>query len=134
MAANIKQHETEGNEVLSADVIILEAVTLSPFPSHPDTTVPSCVVPLSPTAFARMTRDSSRQTKSAFSSPVCLRDWRQLYEAILWLSSHDKGIKSSLGGRMNELDRFRTRGTTQADISACAACQDAGEEILWGRS
>lgn len=41
MAVHIKQHETEDNEVLSTEVIVLEAVTLSPFPSHPDTTVPS---------------------------------------------------------------------------------------------
>lgn len=39
MAVCIKKQETEGNEVLSAEVIILEAVTLSLFPTHPDTRV-----------------------------------------------------------------------------------------------
>lgn len=134
MAVHIKQCETQGNEVLTSEVITPGAATLYPCLSHPSTFGSFfCFLPF---LWARTTVCQWQESGVLQTNEKCtlVPSMRVGMETTMWIfcgSSNDEGIKSSLRGMNTRfLDWFKTRGTSQTDIKACVACQDA----RWGNS
>lgn len=134
MAVHIKQRETQGNEVLTSEVITPGAATLYPCRSHPSSFGSFfCSILISSYNSMSMAGVWSPPDKwKMYSCPLKYACGNgDNYVDILRFFLMIEGIKSSLRGMNTRfLDWFKKRGTSQTDIKACVACQDE----RWGNS
>lgn len=136
MAVHIKQRETQGNEVLTSEVITPGAATLYPCLSHPSTFGSFfCFHPyeLVQQYVNGRSLESTRPMKNVLLSQACVWEWRQLcgYFAVLLMM---RGLKAASVGwiHVSWIDLRKEEHPRQISRPVLPA-KTSGGEILSGR-